>query len=115
MPTKTSSAPVPPRLPKRATAWGCVLSNLVLPGLGTFAAGKRVAGLCQIVLSQTGFVLAMIWGVWFAVTFARTGELPPALGPYFWPAMVGLLLFFGAWGWALISSIQILHEARPHQ
>lgn len=89
-----------------------MLTNLVLPGLGTWAAGRRAAGIAQIVVSQGGFLLAMGWGVWCVAIWTRTGELPAELGPWFGPAMAGVALFFGAWLWALASSLQILRAAR---
>ena len=104
--------PVPPRLPDRATARGYVLANLVLPGLGTWAAERRIAGAAQVILSQGGFALAMIWGVWFVAGWIRTKEFPTGLGSFFWPAMVGLGMFFTGWVWAFVSSLQILREAR---
>ncbi len=88
------------------------MTNLVLPGLGTWAAGRRAAGLAQIVVSQAGFIAAMVWAVWFVGVWMRTGELPIELGPYFWPAMAGVALFFVGWLWSLASSLQIVRAAR---
>jgi hypothetical protein len=108
-------APVPPRLPDRATAWGYVLGNLVLPGMGTWAAGRRVAGIAQVVVSQAGFILMMSWGVWCIAVWTRTHELPTDLGPLIWLVLAGAVMFFGAWLWALVSSWQILRDTRPQQ
>ena len=54
----------------------------------------------------------MSWGVWCVAIWTRTQELPTELGPFFWPAAAGAILFVGAWFWALASSLQILREAR---
>jgi hypothetical protein len=88
------------------------LGNLVLPGLGTLVSGRRVVGALQLILSQTGFVLAMSWGVWFVAVWIRSKELPTNLGPLSWSAVAGLILFFGGWLWAFVSSLQILAGAR---
>jgi hypothetical protein len=105
-------APVPPRLPDRPAAWGYVLGNLILPGVGTWAAKRRIAGALQLVLSQTGFVLMMSWGVWCVAVWTRTRELPTELGPLIWLVLAGAGMFFGAWLWALASSWQILRDVR---
>jgi hypothetical protein len=104
--------PVPPRLPDRRAAWGYALGNLVLPGVGTWASGRHLAGALQLILSQIGFILMMSWGVWFVAVWTRTHDLPTELGPLIWLVMVGAVLFFGAWLWALASSLQILRGAR---
>lgn len=109
--------PRPPRLPAprsldRATAWGCVISNLLVPGLGTFAAGQRHAGALQLLVSQSGFALTALWGVWLLKECSRTKALPEELGPYSWEALVGMLLFFSAWSWSLVSSVMMLSRSR---
>ena len=108
-------APVPPRLPDRATAWGYALGNLVLPGMGTWASGRRAAGVAQLVVSQSGFVLMMSWGVWLTAVWIRTRELPTDVGPFFWLVVAGAVMFFGAWIWALLSSWQILRNPRAQE
>jgi hypothetical protein len=84
----------------------------VLPGLGTCAAGRRASGIAQLVLSQGGFVTAMIWAVWLVRVWMRTGEWPAELGPYFGPAMAGVVVFFTGWLWSVASSLQMLRAAR---
>ncbi len=115
MRTRTFSRRIPPRVLDRQTAWGCALTNLVLPGLGTWAAGRRVAGIAQLVVSQGGFISAMVWAVWLVRVWMRTGQLPTELGPYFWPAMAGVALFFVGWLWSLGSGLQLLWAARQQR
>ena len=102
---------VPPKLLDRPTAWGCLLTNLMLPGLGTIVARRRATGIAQIVLSQTGFALTLVWGVWLAVTWARLGYLPEELGPFYGCGILGALLFFSVWIWSLVVSLDILRKA----
>jgi hypothetical protein len=96
----------------RRAAWGFVLSNLVLPGLGTFAARHRLEGALQLVVSQTGFVLMMVWTTSFVRMWKRQGSLPEDFGPHAGLCALGLALFFLAWIWSLASSYGILQDSR---
>ena len=96
----------------RQKAWGFVLGNLVLPGLGTFAAGRRAEGLLQLVVSQTGFVLMMVWAASFVHMWVRLESLPEDFGPHSELCFLGLALFFLGWIWSLASSYGILQDSR---
>lgn len=86
------------------------MTNLVLPGLGTIASGRRVAGVIQLVLSQLAFLVAAIWGVRYALTALRSGELPAELDRDLWIAFGGAVVFFFAWVWAMASSFAIVRH-----
>ena len=111
---------LPPKIPEqpagdgrsRQKAWGFVLGNLVLPGVGTFAAGRRVEGALQLVVSQTGFVLMMVWASSFVRTGIKLGSLPEDFGPHSGLCFLGLALFLLAWIWSLASSYGILQDSR---
>ena len=96
----------------RQAAWGFVLTNLVLPGLGTFAAGRRLEGALQLVISQSGFALMMVCANSFVRTWIRLGSLPEDFGPHVGFCTLGLALFFLAWIWSLASSYGILQDTR---
>ena len=96
----------------RQAAWSFVLGNLVLPGLGTFGAGRRLEGVLQLVVSQSGFVLMVVWAVSFVRTWGRLGSLPEDFGPHAGLCALGLALFFLAWIWSLASSYGILQDSR---
>jgi hypothetical protein len=110
----------PPRLPKagqsrppdRATAWGFALTNLVLPGLGTLLAGHRLAGILQLIISQTGFVLMLLWAVSYVRNWIETGSLPEEFGPRYGLSLFGMTLFLLALFASAASSLQILRDAR---
>ena len=112
--------PQPPKLSEarklsqidRSTAWGYVLGNLVLPGLGTLAARRRVAGALQLVVSQVGFVLMLLWSISFVRVWMQQKSLPEDFGPHFGLGLLGTALFFLAWIWSLASSAGILQESR---
>lgn len=93
-------------------AWGFVLTNLVLPGLGTFAAGRRLEGALQLVVSQSGFVFMVVWTISFVRTWIRLGSFPEDMGPHPGLCFLGLALFFMGWIWSLASSYGILQDSR---
>jgi hypothetical protein len=49
----------------RETAWVCLSANLTLPGFGSLAAGQRISGLLQLLMSLLGIALTTIFGVKF--------------------------------------------------
>lgn len=96
----------------RRVAWGFVLSNLVLPGLGTFAARRRWEGALQLVVSQSGFALMLVWTNSFLRMWRQQGNLPEDFGPHAGLCALGLALFFLGWIWSLASSYGILQDSR---
>jgi hypothetical protein len=111
LPPKISEYP-PPRDPDRSKVWGCVLGNLVLPGLGTFVARRRISGTLQLVVSQGGFALMLVWAISFVRDWIRAGSLPQEITPQFKLGLVGCGLFLLAWIWSVASSIEILQDSR---
>lgn len=94
-------------------AWACLMTNvLVLPGAGTLAAGRRLAGLVQAVLALLGFVMVCAWMVSWLQEMARTATLPTGLGPHAGLGLFGLLLAVVSWAWGLVSGLAIVREAR---
>lgn len=110
---KTSSPPV---APDRASARACTLTNLlVLPGLGSLVAGRRV-GWAQAALALAGLGL-FLYGVarllrdWLAAGAEPVFEFTPALGCL----LGGLAVSVVAWLWALVTSLQIHREVRARE
>ena len=96
----------------RTKATICVALNLlVLPGLGTIITGRR-GGWPQAVLAVVGFGLNLAWAMWFFAVLLRSDQLPENLTAHIWVALSGVAIFLIAWLWALVSSLQILREAR---
>jgi TM2 domain-containing membrane protein YozV len=96
-----------------ARARDYLLSNLVsVPGIGTFLAGRRPAGIAQMALATIGFVLTMYWFGAFVRQWFRTGELPYDGGPQFRWGLIGTVVFGCAWLWGLVSGLQIRHAER---
>jgi 4a-hydroxytetrahydrobiopterin dehydratase len=106
---KPSSATKPPsRLKARNAA---LLNQLATPGLGSLFAGRILAGLGQLLLSTSGFILIMIWFVQLMIQFYGqiSGEVNVhSVGQY---GVAGGVLFILAWCWSLATSFSLLRAA----
>ena len=111
----------------RQAAQGFLATNLVLPGLGSLAAGRRV-GLPQLALCLVGFGLTLFWGVrfiyWSLDHWAEFHNSTPSLDPMKplrdlwqqarWP-LLGIVLFALSWIWALLTSWAMLAETKDEK
>ena len=122
MRTKISLALGPRTTPSRQVAWGCLTTNLALPGFGSLLAG-RIVGYAQILISLAGFALTSIFGIhfiiWYFSNSARLQQIQMEPDLYFheiWGALrwalLGMGMFLLAWLWALASSLGILAKSR---
>ena len=122
MPMKISLALGNRKALSRQTAWGCLTTNLAMPGFGSLVGGRRV-GYPQAALCLAGMVLTMVLGMRFILwTLANWSRLH---GPQADPfgamtetfgaargALLGILVFGISWLWALITSFSIVQDAR---
>lgn len=89
------------------------MTNLfVMPGLGTWSTGQRALGALQALLSIAGVFLMTLWLVWFMYQWIQNEQMPKSDGPYAWIAVVGVVLFAGAWLWALITGVATIRRTR---
>jgi hypothetical protein len=111
-----SSGARPGREPlDEARAWACLLTNLlVLPGLGSIAAGRR-SGWPQAAIALFGFALTTVWLVSFVGAWLRAGEFPLDAGPYLPAGVLGLLVFGASWVWGLVTGVLVVHESRARR
>jgi hypothetical protein len=106
----------------RQTAWGCLTTNLAMPGFGSLMAGQ-ISGYPQVILALGGMVLTMIFGVrallWMLANWSRLHD--PASDQFavfgeMWTvlrwALLGMALFGLGWLWALGSSYGIIRSAK---
>jgi 4a-hydroxytetrahydrobiopterin dehydratase len=101
-----------PRLSRKRIV-SCVMMNLVAtPGLGSFLAHRRVAGIGQILLSIVGFLLLLDWFYQLVVVqyFGQImGEVK--IQPVGYIGLIGGGVFVASWLWSLATSISLLQEA----
>lgn len=113
MPMKTSLAA---KALERTTARNCFLINqLATPGLGSLMAGRRVAGIGQLLLAVAGFCLVVAWFVQLGIqTYNQlvNGVEPRSAA---WLGELGGVIFLAAWLWSLITSLSFLREARANE
>lgn len=77
--------------------------------------GRFWAGLGQIALAVVGFLFVMAW---FFLTILESWHLAESNAPpksYTRLAIIGAVVFVVAWIWSLITSIQLLREAKRNQ
>src|SRR5436190_12542456 len=122
MPMKISLALGPRKALSRQTAWGCLTSNITLPGSGSLVAG-RSSGYGQLLLALAGLLVSIIFGsrfiLWQLSNWSRfygSDVDPFAVFPEVWLhirlALLGLAIFFIGWFWALMSCLAILDASR---
>jgi hypothetical protein len=115
-----------PRQPlSRQTAWGCLTSNLALPGSGSLLAG-RVSGYAQLTLAFAGLILSVSFGirfiVWCLANWSRLNDsnadqvaaLDEMWLGLLWP-LLGIAVFALGWLWAVATSLRIVLAARTGQ
>jgi hypothetical protein len=104
------------------TAWGCLTSNVALPGSGSLIAG-RAAGYAQLALAGGGLAWTMVFGarfvLWYVANWSHMNDPmadPLATMAEFWQAvrwpLLGIAGFGAGWLWALATSLAIVREAR---
>jgi hypothetical protein len=102
--------------PKRTTARNCFLINqCATPGLGSLMAGRRAAGMGQLLVAVAGFVMIVCWFV--QVNLQVYNELVKDVPPksVAWLGITGAVIFVAAWCWSLVTSLSILREARASE
>ena len=89
-----------------------IVNQLATPGLGSIIAGRWLAGLGQLALSVTGFVMIAVWFFKVIVQYygLMFGEEQPRLSKM---ALLeaGAILFALSWFWSLVTSISLMREA----
>jgi hypothetical protein len=109
--------PVPPDRPlSRDRAWACVSLNFTLSGLGSLKAGRRFAGIAQLVTVFAGFFLLLAWMfIWiYRIYQSQIGEtvLPP---PPAWLWQFGLAGFIVSYVWMLLTCASLMRQARANE
>jgi hypothetical protein len=105
---------MPPPLPSRRNrATNSLILNIgFCPGLGSWMAGQRIVGALQMLLAVAGFVLVVAWFVLLVQDLLREFQSLPTRGNAAAFGWTGLALFGTAWGWSLLTGIQMVRAAR---
>jgi hypothetical protein len=78
-------------------------------------AGRRVAGIGQLLVAVAGFVMVIGWFVLLAMQIYD--ELINDAEPksVAWLGEAGAVTFAAAWLWSLVTSLSVLREARANE
>lgn len=102
-------------LSRSAARNAALLNQCATPGLGSLLAGRRLAGLGQLLLAVAGFLMILAWfGLLALQLYQQLVNDAPAqsvatLGEG------GAILFAAAWLWSLVTSLSLLREARNNE
>lgn len=121
---KTSSGQNGPSDPVLQKAQGYLATNLVMPGMGSLAAGRKI-GVLQLALCLGSFALTLGFGLrfifWMLAHWAEYHGANADIDPFKalrdlwqqarWP-LLGMALFGVSWFWALSTSRSLLTEAK---
>lgn len=90
------------------------MNQLATPGLGSWMAGRRAAGSGQLALAVVGFILVIAWlAELFLQTAAEVLEDTPPIS-HTWLGVTGVLVFLAAWLWALVTSLDLIRQAKTN-
>ncbi len=115
-----NKAPAPPLRPlQRSEAFGYALINqFATPGLGSWMGRHRVAAVGQLVLALLGFFMIVGWmfaNMWLGLSLAGVDVKAPAfmLNHPYALGIGGAIVFGIAWLWSLVTSLQMIFQAKP--
>jgi 4a-hydroxytetrahydrobiopterin dehydratase len=97
------------------TARNALLNILMFPGLGSLLAGRRLAGIGQIILVTAGSAMLLIWlfkvlTQYYDLMYADVK--PETVG---WIGETGGVLFVISWLWASVTSFSLFREAAAQE
>jgi hypothetical protein len=101
-------------LSRSAARNAALLNQCATPGLGSLLAGRRLAGLGQLLLAVLGFLMIIGWFVLLAMQMYQeiVNDAPPHSVARV--GVMGAVLFAAAWLWSLVTSMSLLREARAN-
>jgi len=104
----------PGPLSRSAARNAALLNQCATPGLGSLMAGRRLAGIGQLLLAIAGFVMVVGWFALLALQIYNellNDAQPKSVA---WLGAVGAAIFAVAWLWSLVTSLSVLREARAN-
>ena len=109
----------PEHLLTRDRAWACVTLNFSISGWGSLKAGRKFAGVCQLVCAFGGFFLLCWWmiqwgdRIFWSEIGGLGGPLPPAPAAWLWQA--GVAGFVISYSWMLITCVSLMRQAKANE
>ena len=100
----------------RDRAWACITHNISLPGWGSLKAGRRIAGIGELIFALTGLFLLFAWMVeWMIRIFqSELGEdLSPVPTAWLWRS--GVICIVISWVWTIVTCVSLMREARANE
>src|SRR5580704_16440875 len=98
---------------RRMAMAAALMNQFATPGLGSLMAGKWLVGAGQLLVAVAGFLMLIVWFVAVMVHYYRlmdSGDAPPSQSN--WLGGAGGIVFVLSWLWSLVTSFQLLNEAR---
>ena len=90
--------------------------NLSVPGWGSYKAGRKLAGVFEMLTVFAGLILIGIW-IWQWIARIVASELddpiPPV--PSAWYLRAGAICVCISWVWTVITSVSFLREAKAQE
>ena len=105
----------PGPLSRSAARNAALLNQCATPGLGSLMAGRRLAGVGQLLVAVAGFAMVIGWFVLLALQIYDeliNDAQPKSVA---WLGEVGAVTFGAAWLWSLVTSLSVLREARNNE
>lgn len=105
----------PGPLSRSAARNAALLNQCATPGLGSLMAGRRLAGVGQLLVAVAGFAMVIGWFVLLALQIYDeliNDAQPKSVA---WLGEAGAVTFGAAWLWSLVTSLSVLREARDNE
>lgn len=84
----------------------------MLPGLGSFLAGRRIAGVIQAVVALVGAAMSLWWLILVWEQWMEEGYFPVGGGESLRLGVMGVMVFAAGWAWSLATGLGVIRD-RP--
>jgi hypothetical protein len=106
----------PKRPLTRDHAWAYVMLNISVPGWGSLKAGRKFAGLGEMLIVAAGLLLLAAWflGWMNRIVQSEIGdELPDVPAAWLWKG--GVICLIISWVWTIVTCVSLMREARAQE
>ena len=106
-----------PKTPmSRDRAWSFVMLNLSVPGWGSYKAGRKFAGIGELIIVFSGLLLLFTWmlGWMNLMVQSELGDVVPP-PPAAWLWKWGLICIGISCIWTVVTCISLMRHARAYE